>query len=136
MAHQRECPAASLSEHDERISGTENLYGGAVAYIIRFENGFTFYFAASSDIFLDMQLYGSIYQPHIAAINAQQPGRQPMDVAHTARLIATDNPNLHTVIPIHIRPGDPVVPRVAAAVQQLGLPVTVMEPAPGQRYEY
>lgn len=121
--------------HDERISGSENnQYGGAVGYIIMFPNGFTAYFAASSDITMDMQLYGSIYKPHVAMLNAA--GRDPMAVAEMARLISTNNPNLREIVPTHIRFGDPQIQRVSDAVRAAGLSITVLDPAPGQIYEY
>jgi L-ascorbate metabolism protein UlaG (beta-lactamase superfamily) len=121
--------------HDVTISDTDNMYGGAVGYIIMFENGFTAYFAASSDVFMDMQLYGSLYKPHVALIHSSS-GRDPASVAEAARLISTNNPNLREIVPTHIRFGDPANQRVAAAVRQLGLPITVLEPAPGQIFEY
>jgi L-ascorbate metabolism protein UlaG (beta-lactamase superfamily) len=120
--------------HDERISGTPNTYGGAVGYIITFSNGFTVYFAASSDITMDMQLYGRLYKPHVALLNAS--GRDPATVAAMVELIATDNPNLHTVFPIHIRMGDPIIQRIATEVRNLGLSAQVMEAPVGLVYTY
>lgn len=120
--------------HDPLINGPET-YGGAVGYIIMFENGFTVYFAASSDVFTDMQLYGSLYKPHVALIHSSA-NRDPAAVAEAARLISTNNPNLREIVPTHIRFGNPAAQGVSAAVRQLGLPITVLEPAPGQIFEY
>ena len=60
---------------------TGGRYGGpAQGFIITFEDGFTVYFAASSAIHTDMQLYGSLYQPHVVLLNLGS-GRDPMDLA-------------------------------------------------------
>ena len=104
-------------------------YGGpSHGYIVTFENGFTFYFAASSAIHLDMQLYGSLYKPHLAMFH-MGPDRDPMDFANMTRLVMTDNPNLRAVVPMHMRAGAPQLQRAAQAVQSLNLPVQFLTPA-------
>jgi L-ascorbate metabolism protein UlaG (beta-lactamase superfamily) len=102
--------------------------GPAQGYIVTFQNGLTVYFAASSAIHMDMQLFGSLYKPHVALLNLSS-SRDPVDVAHMARLLLTDNPNLRTVIPQHYRVGDPRLAQIAAEIQRLGLPVRFLTPA-------
>jgi L-ascorbate metabolism protein UlaG (beta-lactamase superfamily) len=108
-------------------------YGGpAQGFIVTFENGFTVYFAASSALHSDMQLYGSLHRPHLALLNLGA-RRDPADLAQMARLLLADNPNLQAVVPQHHRPGVPAVQQAAAEIQRLGLPVrfhvpVVLEP--------
>jgi L-ascorbate metabolism protein UlaG (beta-lactamase superfamily) len=103
-------------------------YGGpAQGYIVTFENGFTMYFAASSALHMDMQLYGSLYRPHLALLNLGT-NRDPADLAQMARLLLTDNPNLQTVVPQHHRVGAGSAPRAAAEIQRLGLLVRFLSP--------
>jgi L-ascorbate metabolism protein UlaG (beta-lactamase superfamily) len=119
-----------LNLHDNNNGRGEGLpYGGpSHGYIVTFENGFTFYFAASSAIHMDMQLYGSLYKPHLAMFH-MGPDRDPMDFANMTRLVMTDNPNLRAVVPIHMRAGAPQLQRAAQAVQSLNLPVQFLTPA-------
>jgi len=124
-----------VNVHSENISGTDPVvFGGTAGYIITFENGWTVYYAASSDIHMDMQLYGSIFKPHAALLNCS--GRDPELVAHMARLVSTDNPNLNTVVCTHIRFGDRAAERVGEEIRKLGLSVRVLEPAPGEVFNY
>jgi L-ascorbate metabolism protein UlaG (beta-lactamase superfamily) len=115
--------------HDNNLSQDPSApYGGpAHGYIITFENGFTAYFAASSAIHMDMQLYGSLYKPHLALLNLGT-NRDTVDLPHMARLLATDNPNLRVVMPQHHRVGDPRLPQVAAEIQRLGVPARFVAP--------
>jgi L-ascorbate metabolism protein UlaG (beta-lactamase superfamily) len=110
-----------------RFEPTSANFGPALGYIVTFENGFTVYFAASSAIHLDMQLYGSLYKPHLALLNLGS-NRDPADLAQMARLLLTDNPNLQTVVPQHHRAGDPKAQQAAAEVQRLGLPLRFINP--------
>jgi L-ascorbate metabolism protein UlaG (beta-lactamase superfamily) len=123
--------------HDNNNSlAPDGPYGGpAQGFIITFENGFTVYFAASSAIHTDMQLYGSLYQPHVALLNLGA-GRDPMDLAHMARLLLTDNPNLQTVVPQHHRQGAPAVQQAATAIERLGLPVQLLDPVVARPYTF
>lgn len=70
------------------------------------------------------------YQPHIALLNIGE------DLVGTTRLLKTDSPNLHTVIPIHTRFGDPRVPDLAAEVEALGLGVSLLHPNIAETYWY
>ena len=116
--------------HDNNNNRAEGQpYGGpSHGYIVTFENGFTVYFAGSSAINMDTQLYGSLYKPHLALLH-MGPDRDPMDFAYMTRLLATDNPNLRNVVPMHMRAGAPQIQRAAQALESLGLPVRILTPA-------
>lgn len=114
-------------------SGTaDKLNGGqAMGFFITFENGLTVYFAGSTDTTLDMQLWGRKYKPDVAIL-CLSGGRDPDDLVEQVRLLRTDNPNLKTVIPHHIRlkppPGAHNAADVEAAFKASGLPITVIKP--------
>jgi L-ascorbate metabolism protein UlaG (beta-lactamase superfamily) len=118
-------------------------YGGVNAgYILTFENGLRVYFASSSPLTMDFQLFGSRYKPHVALLPIG--GRyqmHPDDAAYAAKLLTTDNPHLKTLVPQHHRlnapsPGGPGATPAAfeAEVQKLGLPLKVLNPKIGQTY--
>jgi L-ascorbate metabolism protein UlaG (beta-lactamase superfamily) len=119
-------------------------YGGVNSgYILTFENGVKVYFASSSPLTIEFQLFGSRYKPHVALLPIG--GRfqmHPDDAAFAAKLLTTENPNLKTVVPQHHRikgpsPGGPGATPEAfdAEVKKLGLPVTVLNPKVGQAYK-
>lgn len=118
-------------------------YGGINSgYILTFENGLKVYFASSSPLTLEFQLFGSRYRPHVALLPIG--GRflmHPDDAAYAAKLLMTDNPNLKTLVPQHHRinapsPGGPGATPEAfeAEVKKLGLPLAVLNPRIGQAY--
>ena len=121
-------------------SGTvDKLDGGAaMGFIMHFENGVTVYFAGSTALTLDMQLWGSLYKPDVAILPLSG-GRDPQDIVHMVRLLRTDNPNLKTVIPHHHRlkppAGAPTPAEMEAALKASGLPVRVLNPELGRVYE-
>ena len=100
------------------------------------------YFASSSPLTIEFQLFGSRYKPHVALLPIG--GRfqmHPDDAAYAAKLLTTENPNLKTVVPQHHRikqpsPGGPGATPEAfeVEVKKLGLPVTVLNPKIGQTY--
>ena len=109
--------------------------GPAVSYIVTFENDFTVYFGASSPPHADMAVYGSVYKPHIALLNL----RDPVEFAHGARLLSTDNPNLRAVVPTHIRAdvsSARAIAQAAAEMEQLGVPARLFTPVVGDVYRY
>ncbi len=113
-------------------------YGGpAAGFMITFENGLTVYFAGSTALTMDMQLWGSLYRPDVAILPLAG-RRDPRDLAHMARLLRTENPNLKTVIPHHHRlkppPGAPTPADLEREIKALGLPVTVLNPELGKIY--
>ncbi len=113
-------------------------YGGpAAGFIITFENGLNVYFAGSTALTSDMQLWGSLYKPDVAILPLSG-NRDPRDLAHMTRLLLSDNPNLKTVIPHHHRlnppAGAPTPADVDREFKSLGVPVTVLNPELGRAY--
>lgn len=122
-------------------SGTiDKGYGGsALGFIIHFENGLTVYFAGSTALTLDMQLFGSLYKPDVAILPVVE-RRDPQDVVHMVRFLRTENPNLKTVIPHHHRlkpsaPGVTTPADIENALKVAGLPVKLLNPELGRVYE-
>ncbi len=121
-------------------SGTgKQLTGGtAMGFMVEFENDLTVYFAGSTALTMDMQLWGSLYKPDVAILPLSG-GRDVNDIVHMVRLLRTDNPNLKTIVPHHhrlkIRPGQPTPAAMASALKAAGLPVTVLNPELGKVYE-
>jgi L-ascorbate metabolism protein UlaG (beta-lactamase superfamily) len=121
-------------------SGTaDKLNGGAaMGFMIQFENGLTVYFAGSTALTMDMQLWGSLYKPDVAILPLSA-NRDPQDIVHMVRLLRTDNPGLRTVIPHHHRlqppPGAATPAAMEAALRAAGLPVTVLNPELSKVYE-
>jgi hypothetical protein len=68
-------------------SGTvDKLNGGpAMGFMIHFENGLTVYFAGSTALTMDMQLWGMLYEPDVAILPISN-NRDPQDVVHMVRL--------------------------------------------------
>jgi len=114
-------------------SGTvDKVYGGpALGFMVTFENGLTVYFAGSTALTMDMQLWGSLYKPDVAILPLSG-SRDPQDIVHMVRLLRTENPNLKTIIPHHHRlkppPGAPTPVDMENALKMAGLPVTVLNP--------
>lgn len=121
-------------------SGTvDKLNGGpAMGFMIHFENGLTVYFAGSTALTMDMQLWGMLYKPDVAILPLSN-NRDPQDIVHMVRLLRTENPNLKTVIPHHHRlqppPGAPTPAALESALKTAGLPVTVLNPDLSKVYE-
>jgi L-ascorbate metabolism protein UlaG (beta-lactamase superfamily) len=121
-------------------SGTvDKLNGGpAMGFMIHFENGLTVYFAGSTALTMDMQLWGMLYKPDVAILPLSN-NRDPQDIVHMVRLLRTENPNLKTVIPHHHRlqppPGAPTPAAMEAALKTAGLPVTMLNPDLSKVYE-
>jgi L-ascorbate metabolism protein UlaG (beta-lactamase superfamily) len=121
-------------------SGTaDKLNGGpAMGFMIHFENGLTVYFAGSTALTMDMQLWGMLYKPDVAILPLSN-NRDPQDIVHMVRLLRTENPNLKTIIPHHHRlqppPGAPTPAAMEAALKTAGLPVTVLNPDLSKVYE-
>ena len=119
--------------------GPNQLSGGpAMGFMIQFENGLTVYFAGSTALTMDMQLWGMLYKPDVAILPLNA-ARDPQDMVHMVRLLRTENPNLKTVIPHHHRlqpaQGAPTVANLEAALKSAGLPVTVLNPDLKKVYE-
>ncbi len=117
------------------------LYGGpASGVLITFENGLKVLMAGSTGLTLDLQLFGMRYKPHVVMVPVM--GRfmmHPDDAAFATKLLMTDNPNLKTAIPQHVRykGGKPWMgtgKQFEAEVKKLGLGVNVLIPEPGKVY--
>ncbi len=127
----------------------------AMGFFITFENGLTVYFAGSTALTMDMQLWGRLYKPDVAILPLGT-SSDPLDVVEMVKLLRTDNPNLKTIIPHHhntglkVRAGIPpdrakaISQRfnsgtkpadLAAALKAAGLPVTMINPELGKVYE-
>ena len=121
-------------------SGTpDKLNGGpAMGFMIHFENGLTVYFAGSTALTMDMQLWGMLYKPDVAIL-PMKANNDPQDIVHMVRLLRTENPNLKTVIPHHHRlvppPGAATPAAMESALKAAGLPVTVLNPDLRRVYE-
>ena len=117
--------------------GPNAVYGGpALGFIITFENGYKLYFSGSTDLTMDMQLWGSLFKPD-AAILYYSRTMDPNDVAHMARLLSTDNPGLRTVIPHHqrVRAAPEKSPEaLGKALKKLGVRAELLNPEPGKIY--
>ncbi len=117
------------------------IYGGpASGSIITFENGLRVLMAGSTGLTMDLQLFGMRYKPHVVMVPVM--GRfmmHPDDAAFATKLLMTDNPNLKTAIPQHVRykGGKPWMgtgKQFEAEVKKLGLNVNVLIPTPGKVY--
>ena len=125
--------------HGSGTPAPEKAYGGpALGFMIHFENGVTVYFAGSTALTLDMQLWGMLYKPDVAILPLSA-SRDPQDIGHMVRLLRTENPNLKTIVPHHHRlqppPGAPTPAALEAALKASGLPVTVLNPDLKKVYE-
>ncbi len=126
----------------------------AMGFFITFENGLTVYFAGSTALTMDMQLWGRLYKPHVAILPLGT-SSDPLDVVEMVKLLRTDNPNLKTIVPHHhntglkVRAGIPPkqakgISRrfnsgtkpadLAAALKAAGLPVKMINPELGKVY--
>ena len=109
-----------------------------MGFMVHFENGVTVYFAGSTALTLDMQLWGMLYKPDVAILPVSA-NRDPQDIVHMVRLLRTENPNLKTIIPHHHRvqppPGAGTPEAMASELQAAGLPVTVLNPKLSQVYD-
>lgn len=128
------------SIHGSGVPDPSAPYGGpAAGFVVTFENGVNVYFAGSTAIHMDMQLYGSLYKPDVAILPLSG-DRDPKDFAHMVRLLLTDNPNLKTVFPHHhrVRPaaGQPTPEDVAREIKALGLNVNLVAPKLGETYSF
>lgn len=117
------------------------VYGGpASGSVITFENGLRVLMAGSTGLSMDLQLFGMRFKPHVVMVPVM--GRfmmHPDDAAYATKLLMTDNPNLKTAIPQHVRyKGKPswagTGKQYEAEVKKLGLNVNVLIPTPGKVY--
>ncbi len=118
------------------LHGNGDLGGAALGFFITFENGYTLYFSGSTDLTLDMKLWGELFKPD-AAILYLSASMDPRDVALMAQFLSEKNPNLKTVIPSHHRlkltaghtPAD-----LGESLTALGVKAKLLDPQLGKVY--
>ncbi len=118
------------------LHGNWNTGGPAMGFFITMEDGYTIYFSGSTDLTLDMKLWGELFQPDAAFLYLAS-GQNPRDVALMTQFLSENNPNLRTVIPHH-HPLNPPEGRSPAdlgkAMAALGLQAELIDPQPGIVY--
>ncbi|NSW88974.1 metal-dependent hydrolase [bacterium] len=87
--------------HGSGIAGESSegmVYGGvANGYILKFENGFTIYFAGDTAVFSDMKLIGDIYSPDLSVLPIGDHFTMgPLEASYATKLLGSNN-----VIPFH-----------------------------------
>ena len=118
------------------LHGNWSTGGPPMGFVITMEDGYTIYFSGSTDLTLDMKLWGELFKPD-AAILYLASGQNPRDVALMVKMLSEKNPNLKTVFPHHQRlkppPGrSPADLRKAMA--KMGLKAKLIDPQPGKVY--
>jgi L-ascorbate metabolism protein UlaG (beta-lactamase superfamily) len=87
------------ADHSSSISDGERLlYGGpAAGFMVRLPDGYTFYFAGDTGLFLDMQLLGDIFRPELAFLPIGDVYTMgPHMAARACRRLG-----VHRVVPMH-----------------------------------
>jgi len=118
------------------LHGNYDTGGPAMGFFITMEDGYTIYFSGSTDLTLDMKLWGELFKPDAALLYLAS-GQNPLDVAVMAQLLSENNPNLKTVIPHHHRldaPEGRTPADVGKAMAELGLKAELIDPQPGVVY--
>jgi len=120
-------PAVHSSSVEEE--GRIVYLGVASGYVIRFEDGFTIYFAGDTSIFGDMELIGAMYKPSLAFLPIGDVYTMgPEQAAKACELLGVNH-----VVPMHYGtfPTLTGTPRqLRELVERLG--VTVVELRPGE----
>jgi L-ascorbate metabolism protein UlaG (beta-lactamase superfamily) len=118
------------------LHGNYDTGGPAMGFFITMEDGYTIYFSGSTDLTLDMKLWGELFKPD-AALLYMPSGMNPRDVAVMVQLLSENNPNLKTVIPHHHRldaPEGRTPVDLGKAMAELGLKAELIDPQPGVVY--
>jgi len=119
------------SAHDNTLANGQNG-GPAASYFINFDNGTGIFFSGHATMVADLAIYASVYKPQVAILGLTEPA----EFAQVARLMAMDNPNLKTVIPSHIRPGDAILRLAEIEMERIGLGSLLFMPELRTTYEY
>ncbi|MCY0906985.1 MAG: metal-dependent hydrolase [Sulfobacillus thermotolerans] len=119
------------ADHSSGIS-TENgiIYGGeAAGFVVTLENGLTLYHAGDTNVFGDMALIKTLYQPDIALLPiGGHFTMAPKEAAYAAKLLGAK-----TIVPMHYGTFDALKGNPEALKDLLvGTEHTVMVLAPGQ----
>ncbi len=118
------------------VHGNGRTGGPAMGFMITMENGYTIYFSGSTDVTLDMKLWGEMFQPDTALL-AYSPAQRSADVALMAKFLTEGNPNLTTVFAHHNRLDASAGNRLAdlaAAMTEAGLSAALIDAQPGTVY--
>ncbi len=118
------------------LHGNWSTGGPAMGFFITMENGYTIYFSGSTDLTLDMKLWGELFKPD-AAILYLASGQDPRDVALMAKMLSESNPNLKTVMPQHHRlkpPPGRSPADLGKALAEMGVKAKLIDPKPGSVY--
>jgi len=118
------------------LHGNWDTGGPAMGFFITMEDGYTIYFSGSTDITLDMKLWGELFKPDVALLYLAS-GQDPRDVALMAQFLSENNPNLKTVIPHHHRINAPegrTPLDVRNEMEKLGLKIELIDPEPLKVY--
>ena len=118
------------------LHGNWETGGPAMGFFITMENGHVIYFSGSTDITLDMKLWGEMFKPDTAILYTHS-SMNPHEIAMMAQLLSENNPNLKTVLPLHHRINAPeghTPADLRNAIEELGLKVKVIDPQPGVVY--
>ena len=119
------------NSHDNTLPTGANG-GPAASFFIIFANGPTVFFPGHATMVADLAIYASLYQPDVAILGLTEPA----EFAQVARLMAMNNPKLRTVIPSHIRPGEPILNEARQEMDRLGLGHLLFMPELRTVYEY
>ncbi len=117
------------------LHGNWNTGGPAMGFFITMEDGYTIYFSGSTDLTLDMKLWGELFKPDAAILYLA--GLDPREVALMAKMLSENNPNLKTVLPQHHRLNPPEGRSPAdlgAAMAEMGLEAKLIDPKLGEVY--
>lgn len=118
------------------LHGNWDTGGPPMGFFITLEDGYTIYFSGSTDLTLDMKLWGELFRPDAAVLYLAS-GQNPRDVALMAQMLSESNPNLKTVLPHHHRLDSPEGRSPAdlgTAMAELGLEAELLDPQPGNVY--
>jgi L-ascorbate metabolism protein UlaG (beta-lactamase superfamily) len=115
-------------------------YGGpAAGFVITFENGYTVYFAGSAPASMDQRIWAELYKPDMAILHMGG-AHEPLDIAYSAKLLMSENPNLKTLIPHHNRVNPPAGQVTVAEVQQaldsMGIALQMTQPPIGEAVSF
>jgi len=116
------------------LDGDQVIYAGvATGFVVRMENGYTFYHAGDTTLFSDMQLIGELYRPTLAFLPIGD--HFTMDPHQGAR--ACKFLGVTEVIPIHwgtfpLLTGTPA--QLEQEIANLGVSCKVITLQPGEKY--
>ena len=79
------------------MQDASRTWGAAVGYVLRFEDGFTAYFAGDTALFGDMRLIGELHAPHLAFL----PIGDRFTMGPDAAARACDWLGVRQVVPMH-----------------------------------